>query len=89
MSACLRDTAFPAGWFGQDVACVCGDIADPSAYCNAATDGTDIVFHLAAKLHINDPSPQWEAEYRRVNVKGTSRLAEAARARRHAAAGRV
>jgi UDP-glucose 4-epimerase len=62
-----------------DVACICGDIADPIALRQAAA-GTDIVFHLAAKLHINDPSPRLEAEYRRVNVEGTARLAEAARA---------
>ena len=39
----------------------------------------NVVFHLAAKLHINDPSPQLAAEYRRVNVEGTAQLAEAAR----------
>ena len=45
-----------------------------------AVAGVDVVFHLAAKLHINDPSPKLKLEYQRVNVEGTRCLAEAARA---------
>jgi UDP-glucose 4-epimerase len=62
----------------QDVVRICGDITDRHAL-NQAVAETDVIFHLAAKLHINNPSPQLEAEYRRVNVDGTARLAEAAR----------
>ena len=75
----LARRCVPAPWLGPDVACCYGDIADPIALQQAA-DGTDTVFHLAAKLHVNDPSPQMKAEYQRVNVEGAARLAEAARA---------
>ncbi len=74
----LARRSIAAHLLGPDVACFYGDIADPIALQQAA-DGTDTVFHLAAKLHINDPSPQMKAEYQRVNVEGTARLAEAAR----------
>jgi UDP-glucose 4-epimerase len=40
----------------------------------------DAVFHLAAKLHINNPTPDLKGEYYRVNVEGTRCLAGAARA---------
>jgi UDP-glucose 4-epimerase len=63
---------------GSDVDCIRGDITDSTAL-RQATAGADVVFHLAAKLHINNPSPELESEYRRVNVEGTAKLAEAAR----------
>jgi UDP-glucose 4-epimerase len=68
----------PAGLLARDVASIRGDITDPRAL-RKATAGADVVFHLAAKLHINDPSPQLAAEYRRVNVEGTANVAEVAR----------
>ena len=43
-----------------------------------AVDGVDTVFHLAAKLHINNPTPDMFDEYRKVNIGGTERLASAA-----------
>jgi len=42
--------------------------------------GADVVFHLAAKLHINNPAPELQAEYQAINVDGTRYLAEAAQA---------
>lgn len=42
--------------------------------------GADVVFHLAAKLHINNPAPELQAEYQAVNVDGTRILAEASQA---------
>lgn len=45
-----------------------------------AVAGVDYVFHLAAKLHINNPAPELRDEYFRVNVEGTRCLAEVARA---------
>src|SRR5690625_88766 len=36
-------------------------------------------YHLVAKLHINDPSPELSEEYHRVNVEGTRNVARAAR----------
>ena len=43
-----------------------------------AIDGADCVVHAAAKLHINNPSPELESEYRRVNVGGTENVVRAA-----------
>lgn len=54
-----------------------GDVADAQAV-RRAVDGAFTVFHLAARLHLNDPSPALEEEYRRVNVDGTANLARAA-----------
>ena len=38
----------------------------------------DVVFHLAAKLHIENPSAELTDEYERVNVNGTRCVVEAA-----------
>lgn len=59
------------------VACIQGDICNRSVL-QAAVANVDTVFHLAAKLHINDPLPDLRAEYERVNVEGTRALVEAA-----------
>lgn len=55
-----------------------GNIADPRALERAAA-GVDYIFHLAAKLHINTPSPDMQADYERVNVQGTQFVVDAAR----------
>jgi UDP-glucose 4-epimerase len=54
-----------------------GDIADRNIL-RAAVHDVQIVFHLAAKLHVNNPAQSLKADYERVNVYGTRRLAEAA-----------
>lgn len=54
-----------------------GDITDRRVL-EAAAASADYVFHLAAKLHINNPPPQMQAEYERINVQGTQALVEAA-----------
>lgn len=56
-----------------------GDIND-GAVLQTAVSGATHVFHLAAKLHINSPSPDLADAYRQVNVEGTRQLYEAARA---------
>lgn len=56
-----------------------GDILDSQAL-EVATDGAEIVFHLAAKLHVNNPSLRLRNEYERVNVEGTQHVVNAARA---------
>jgi nucleoside-diphosphate-sugar epimerase len=44
-------------------------------------NGIDLVVHLAARVHVaRETGPEPMAEYRRVNVEGTRRLAEAAAA---------
>lgn len=64
----------PAG-----VEVVRGDIND-CQLVRQAVNGMDLVFHLAAKLHLNTPAPELKDEYFRVNVEGTRCLAQAARA---------
>ena len=54
-----------------------GDITDPDLL-RAAVKDVDLVVHMAAKLHINNPEPSLRAEYKRVNVEGTQRLVSAA-----------
>jgi UDP-glucose 4-epimerase len=54
------------------------DITDDKALTDAVKD-IDVIFHLAAKLHINEPSIDLYEEYNRVNVEGTRRLVRAAR----------
>jgi len=39
----------------------------------------DVVIHLAAQLHVNNPSPALRDEYRRTNVEATRRLLDATR----------
>lgn len=56
-----------------------GEILDTESL-NRAVDSIDVVFHLAAKLHVNEPSSSLRAEYTSVNVEGTRLLAQAARA---------
>ena len=55
------------------------DITDQAALASAM-EGTDVVVHLAALLHAFR-SPQYEAEYRRINVEGTRAVIAAARSR--------
>ena len=56
---------------------VTGDITD-AASVSSAVAGVRLVFHLAARLHVNNPSPAMEDEYHGVNVAGTLNLLEAA-----------
>ncbi len=44
-----------------------------------ASLGIDVIFHLAAKLHINNPPPNAFEEYKRINVDGTRVLISAAK----------
>jgi nucleoside-diphosphate-sugar epimerase len=61
----------------DSVASIRCDITDDKALTDAVKD-IDIIFHLAAKLHINEPSNDLYEEYNRVNVEGTRRLVRAA-----------
>ncbi|MDX6692463.1 MAG: hypothetical protein QOF02_66 [Blastocatellia bacterium] len=56
-----------------------GDITD-CGFVRRSVAGIDTIFHLAAKLHLNNPAPELKADYFRVNVEGTRCLAQAARA---------
>lgn len=54
-----------------------GDITQPKDVLTAVA-GCDCIFHLAARLHINNPTAAMLAEYERINVDGTRYLTEAA-----------
>ncbi|EKV26316.1 UDP-glucose 4-epimerase [Caenispirillum salinarum AK4] len=62
-----------------DETVVLGDIetAPPSALVEALK-GCDAVVHLAAKVHVMNPTPADEVDFRAANVTATRRLAEAA-----------
>lgn len=66
------------GFERTDVEIAAGDITDRSAV-DRAMRGVDVVFHLAAKLHIENPGPELAPEYERVNVGGTRNVVMAAR----------
>jgi nucleoside-diphosphate-sugar epimerase len=44
-----------------------------------AMQGVDVVLHMAALLHVFDPSESLTNDYRRVNVEGTATVVDAAR----------
>jgi UDP-glucose 4-epimerase len=75
----LARHAPPPGLLPPAVEVVTGDLSNPEALQRAAT-GVDCIFHLAAKLHINDPAPALRAEYQEINVEGTRRIIGAAQA---------
>lgn len=54
-----------------------GDLNDRDSL-RRAVQGVDVIFHLAAKLHISAPADSLREEYFKVNVDGTRRLAEEA-----------
>jgi UDP-glucose 4-epimerase len=67
----------PPSLLPPEVTRVKGDLLDPEAL-RKATRNIDTVFHLAAKVHIHNPSSALKNEYQRINVDGTECLAEAA-----------
>jgi nucleoside-diphosphate-sugar epimerase len=76
--ALVRESA-PAAKMPESVEVVRSDITD-CRRIREAVEGRDVVFHLAAKLHISNPAAELKDEYFRVNVEGTRCLAGAARA---------
>lgn len=73
----LARTHPPAGLLPSTIECRQGDVSHSDAV-QTAMDGVDIVVHLAALLHITNPSPALRAEYTRVNVEGTQVVVDAA-----------
>ena len=65
----------PADLLPAGVTTVLGDLLDEDALAQA-TSGTEVVFHLAAKLHINNPDASLMEQYRQVNLDGTRLLLE-------------
>jgi len=69
----------PPGLLPPSVEIIEGSLTDPAAL-GRATANVEVVFHLAAKLHLVNPSPALAADYERVNVAGTASLIAAAQA---------
>jgi len=63
--------------FPDNVEVQIGDITD-AATVKTAVEGISVVFHLAALLHITNPSQLQERECTRINVIGTKTLIETA-----------
>ena len=55
------------------------DVTDQRAL-EQAMRGVDVVVHMAALLHVVEPTPSLRGEYHRVNVRGTASVMAAARA---------
>src|SRR5438067_5319172 len=62
----------PSNLLPAAVTIVKGDLLNPETL-RKATSGVDTVFHLAAKLHLNNPEPLKD-EYRNINFEGTRLL---------------
>ena len=60
----------------QAIRAIHGDIED-SACLDRATEGIDVVFHAAAKVHSVPRTRQEEKEFYRINVDGTEKLLRA------------
>ncbi|MBA3569683.1 MAG: NAD-dependent epimerase/dehydratase family protein [Pyrinomonadaceae bacterium] len=72
----LRQTSF-ADSLPNGVRIIRGDLLDQRALVRATSE-MDTVFHLAAKLHINNPGPSLKADFERINVEATRQLVKAA-----------
>lgn len=68
----------PDAYLPGGVERVVGDLGDRDAIARGI-EGAQLVFHLAALLHINDPRPELQSQYHTVNVEGTRGLAEVAK----------
>lgn len=74
---CAARRHWPGAPRGVEVAVV-GELG-PDTGWSAALDGIDVVFHLAARAHILAEADRTsEAEFERVNVSGTAKLARSA-----------
>ncbi len=73
----LARNKVPAGMFPPKVEIIKGDLNDRNALAKAS-DGVEWIFHLAAKLHINNPGADLQREYQETNVAGTENLVRAA-----------
>jgi nucleoside-diphosphate-sugar epimerase len=63
--------------FPSEVDIYSGDISDPKIIFESL-QGVDAVVHMAALLHIVNPSPELREAYESVNVKGTANIVSSA-----------
>ena len=75
--ALVHDQASAAAALPPNVEIISGDITDWKLPAEAVRH-MDFVFHLAAKLHLQNPSRALAGEYEKVNVEGTRGLVKAA-----------
>ena len=73
----LSSRAPQVGLLPQPVEVCVGDIAN-SSLVQSAMEGTAAVIHMAALLHVVNPSPDMLANYEQVNVAGTRAVVDAA-----------
>jgi UDP-glucose 4-epimerase len=75
---CLVRNIPPDNLLPASVKLVVGDLRDRQTLENASKN-VEIVFHLGAKLHLNNPSEELNREYRAINVEATQNLLEFSR----------
>ncbi len=73
----LARSSLSSNLFDGPVEVVRGDVRDAAAVDEAAS-GVSWIFHLAAKLHVNEPGAELADEYTSINVRGTGKLLDAA-----------
>ncbi len=73
---CNADQNCPHSLLSSDVEIAWGDITDYQTVLTAAS-GVDYIFHLAALLHINNPSTSLYRKYYDINVIGTKNVVDA------------
>ena len=71
----LSRTSMSPPFLGRNVEHIHGDIRDFKCVAHAIHQA-DSVFHLAAKLHINNPLPNLSDEYFQINVEGSANVAK-------------
>lgn len=69
--------ALATGDFPEHVDTLLGDVTDQSAV-QSVMRGVDAVVHLAALLHIVNPTPELREKYEKINVGGTATVVDAA-----------
>ncbi len=62
-------------FFPAEVEQIVGDLLDEKSL-QVATQNCDWIFHLAAKLHMNNPTENLANEYREINIEATRKLLE-------------
>ena len=67
----------PAGIWSERIESLIGDVTDPNVV-QSAMIGVDKVIHLAALLHIVNPSAELKDKYEKVNVGGTATVTQIA-----------
>lgn len=76
LGGAVAEAFLVAGYRVKALARADADVCDRDAVRRAIA-GADCVVHLAAMLHVVDPSPALGEEYRRVNVGGTENVVRA------------